>query len=351
MISDIRLQRFRSYKDDSFEFDPGVNIIVGPNASGKTNLLEAILAIARGNSFRAKDAELISFGKPWARIDTSTPARTVKLQRQDNGQVRKEYEINDRKLTRLALNKQIPTVLFEPNHLLLLHGSPELRRDYMDRLLEQLVHGYSQLLRDYKRALAQRNALLKHSSDAARQLFAWDIRLSETGGKIAAERLNLLARLDKKFNRTYQALAGSKDKEVLLSYETICQANDYTSSLIKQLEARQASDIERGYTSAGPHRDDLAVSFNGHPASETASRGETRTTLLALKIIELELIEESRGQKPILLLDDVFSELDGARRMALTEAIKDHQTFITTTDADVVVQHFMDRCHIIPLGK
>lgn len=349
MIGDIRLQGFRSYRNESFEFDPGVNIIVGANASGKTNLLEALLVVSRGTSFRVKDQELIEFKAPWARLDTNTPQRTVKLLRQDNGLINKEYEISGHKLKRLPLSRQIPVVLFEPNHLLLLQGTPDLRRGYIDDLLEQLAPGYSQLLRDYKRALAQRNSLLKQGNRATNQLFAWDVRLSQIGGQIATQRINLTNRINKKLNRNYQKLAGSRSKKVRLSYQTTCQPEDYTSSLLKQLEARQATDIERGFTTVGPHRDDLLISFNDRPAADVASRGETRTTLLALKILELELIEESRGAKPLLLLDDVFSELDGARRKALTEIIKDHQTFITTTDADVVVQHFMDRCHIIPL--
>ncbi len=350
MITDIRLQRFRSYRDESFEFDPGVNIIVGANASGKTNLLEALMVVSRGKSFRARDNELIAFGAPWARLDAHSPenVRTIKLLPKENT-ISKEYEISGQKFKRLAMAKQLPAILFEPNHLALLHGGPELRRDYLDNLLEQLEPGYSQLLRDYKRALAQRNALLKQGHSASSKLFAWNIRLSEMGGKIAVSRLGLLEKINKKFNKIYQKLAGSRRATVGLSYVTECQIEDYASSLLKKLEASQDTDIERGFTGIGPHRDDFLITFNTRPAAEVASRGETRTALLTLKIIELELVEKSRGQKPLLLLDDVFSELDGARRRALTEIIKDHQTFITTTDADVVVQHFLDRCHVIPL--
>ena len=352
MIVDLRLQKFRSYKDESFEFDDRVNIVVGPNASGKTNLLEAIMVICRGGSFRAKDNELIAFRAPWARLDAhiNEQTRTIKILRQNNDTTTKEYEINNHKLKRLLLAKQLPVVLFEPNHLQLLHGSPELRRDYLDNLLEQTLAGYGRLLRDYKRTLVQRNALLKRDAQAPSQLFAWNIRLSELGGQVANHRINLVKRINKKLNKIYQSLAGSRKIKVLLTYDSAIKSDNYASSLLQQLEARQGIDLERGFTSVGPHRDDLLVKFNQRLAAEIASRGETRSTLLSLKVIELELVEESRGQKPLLLLDDVFSELDGARRRALTEIIKDHQTFITTTDADVVVQHFMDRCHIIPLG-
>lgn len=351
MITDIRLQRFRSYRDESFEFDNGVNIIVGANASGKTNLLEALLITAKGSSFRAKDTELIARGAPWARLDAHTPngLRTTKLLKQEDEAVRKEYEINEQKLKRLVLGKRLPFVLFEPNHLLLLQGSPDLRRDFIDTLLEQLIPGYSQLLKDYKRALSQRNALLKTMNGKNHQLFVWDVKLSQLGGGIAAHRIELIRRINTRLSKIYKTLAGNRCTTVTLVYDTVCKLDNYASDMLKQLEHRHHKDIERGFTSVGPHRDDMIVLFNNKPASETASRGETRTTLLALKILELELVEENREQKPILLLDDVFSELDGARRQALTEAIRDHQTFITTTDADVVVQHFMDKCRIIPL--
>lgn len=350
MLSDIRLQRFRSYRDESFEFGRGVNIIVGPNASGKTNLLEAVLVACTGSSFRVKDSELVAFGAPWGRIDarTSDGLRTVKLMVQESGLVKKEFVVSDQKLLRLSLPKTLPAVLFEPNHLLLLHGSPEQRRDYLDGLLEQTVPGYAKARRDYRRTLAQRNALLKKG--LASQLFAWNVRLSETGAQLAQQRSQLVARIDERLNDLYQDLAQSAAAEVRVSYLASCPIEQYSSNLLQALEKRQAVDIERGYTTVGPHREDLRITFDGREASEVASRGETRTVLLALKIMELQLLEESRGSKPFLLLDDVFSELDGKRRKALTEVIGGYQTFITTTDADVVVQHFMGSCTIIPLG-
>ncbi|HTE22549.1 MAG TPA: DNA replication and repair protein RecF [Candidatus Limnocylindria bacterium] len=352
MLDSVRLQRFRSYRDESFEFDPGVNIIVGPNASGKTNLLEALLVSYTGGSFRAKDGELVAFGAPWARLDVLGPGggRTVKLLVQENGLVKKEFVIGDQKLVRLSLQKSLPVVLFEPNHLLLLHGSPDLRREYMDALLEQTVAGYGKIRRDYRRALAQRNALLKRGASARGQLFAWDIRLSEIGARIASERNALVRRMNGQLGLLYHSMARSRANTVTVTYAASCDITQYSSSLLHALEKRQDVDIERGYTTIGPHREDLVVAFDGREASQVASRGETRTILLALKVMELQFIEEARGTQPILLLDDVFSELDGARRRALTEVISGYQTFITTTDADVVVQHFMNKCRIIPLG-
>lgn len=352
-ISNIRLQRFRSYRNESFEFDPGVNIIVGPNASGKTNMLEALLVACTGSSFRARDSELVAHGAPWARIDVREHdgSRTVKLLVQENGSVKKEFVVHNQKLARLSLQKTVPTVLFEPDHLQLLHGQPELRRDYLDGLLENTLPRYGKVRRDYRRALAQRNALLKRGPDAKSQLFAWNIRLSEIGSQLAVERNKLVERMNERIAGLYQGLAHSERAHVSVAYAAGCDIAQYGSSMLQALEKRTEKDIERGFTTIGPHREDMLVTFDGRDAAEVASRGETRTVLLALKIIELQLVEEARDMKPLLLLDDVFSELDGARRKALTEVIKGYQTFITTTDADVVVQHFMDNCHIIPLGS
>ncbi|HSX53077.1 MAG TPA: DNA replication/repair protein RecF [Patescibacteria group bacterium] len=350
MITDIRLQHFRSYPEAAFELSPGVNIIVGPNASGKTNLLEALLVLARGNSYRGTINELVEFKKPWARLDAHTPNGTRSVKIESPGDTsKKSFEINGQTYTRLSLDKSVPVVLFEPQHLQLLTGRPDLRRDYLDDLLEQTIVDYSKMRRDYRRTLAQRNSLLKQGPAATNQLFAWNIRLSELGGQIATHRYDLIEVLNSQAQKLYQRLASSKAK-VELSYQAAWPTDTYSSQLLKKLESSTQLDFARGFTAYGPHRDDLEVLLNAHPAQASASRGEIRTLLLTLKILEMRLLEEKRGQKPLLLLDDVFSELDGARRRALTDFLKDYQTFITTTDADVVIQHFTNVCNVIALG-
>ncbi|HSX45294.1 MAG TPA: DNA replication and repair protein RecF [Candidatus Saccharimonadales bacterium] len=353
MLNTIRVQNFRSYKDDSFEFDDSVNIIVGPNASGKTNLLEAILMICAGKSYRAKDQETIKYGRPWARIEAYTPNanRILKLINNPAGSVEKNLTINDQISRRITQPKQLAVVLFEPNHLQLFLRGPEARRDYLDDLLEQTVVGYGSLRQQYKRALAQRNRLLKqHPTDVRQQLFAWNVRLSELGGHIVTERQKLVATIDQKLPKLYNKLANSRAK-VRASYDSKVPLNQYSSQFLHKLDASVELDLERGFTAYGPHRDDLKITFAGHDIQDSASRGEIRTLLLALKIIELDIVEKRYEQRPILLLDDVFSELDGARRRALTNFLQDYQTFITTTDADVVVQHFTGNSRIIPLVK
>jgi len=347
MLTDIRLQQFRSYTDTAFELNPGVNIIVGPNASGKTNLLEAILVLARGSSYRADTSDLLQFGQSWARLEAHTAegqTRTFKLQ--SSPTLDKKFEIDNQAATRLTPTKAIPAVLFEPNHLLLLTGSPDLRRTFLDDLIEQTEHGFGTTRRHYRRVLAQRNALLKHNKATAEQLFVWNIRLSELGGQIAKQRLALLARLNEKISDLYSELA-RRPSEVTLGYATRFPLATYESALLHKLEADADLDRLRGFTAAGPHRDDLTVLLDGHPLQDSASRGETRTLVLALKILETQTLEAALSRKPLLLLDDVFSELDGKRREALTEFLKDYQTFITTTDADVIVRHFTEGSSII----
>jgi len=350
MISTIRLQNFRSYRDESFEFDGGVNIIVGPNASGKTNLLEAILVLARGSSFRARDTELIKFDCPWARLDGffGKHSRSLKLEGSD-GNVSKSYLLDDKLYKRLSLDKTVPVVYFEPNHLQLITRGPDQRRDYMDELLERSVPGFKVLATGYKRTLAQRNTLLKRGPrQGGQQLFAWDIRLSELGEKIAQERQRLVDDINKDLSKSYSKI--SKKKTVVrLEYQSQFTPERYGSKLLHKLEANASLDYERGFTAYGPHREDFALHLNERHAGTSASRGENRSLMLALKIFELNLIEKARGQKPIFLLDDVFSELDGSRRHALVDYLKKHQTIITTTDADSVIEHFTEGHNLIPL--
>ena len=353
MIQSLRLQNFRSYTDDSFEFGEGVTIIVGPNASGKTNLLEALLVSCRGGSYRVKDSDLIKYDGPWARLDVATDlgVRTTKLIPTLDGKVSKEFIITDKPIKRLGLQHSVPVVLFEPNHLQLLHGSPEHRRDYLDDLLEQTTPGYATLRRSYKRTLAQRNRLLKLGpAHAGTQLFAWNIRLSQLGGELFEHRRALVKELATGVQELYQSLSHSK-APVALTYVSTCSQDQYSSDMLHRLEQLTSRDFERGFTAYGPHRDDLVIELSGKQMALSASRGETRTMLLALKILELQNVESARGKKPVLLLDDVFSELDGSRRRALTEVLRDYQTFITTTDADVVVDHFMDTCTVVALDS
>jgi DNA replication and repair protein RecF len=351
MITYVRLQQFRSYKDGSFEFNPGVNIIVGPNASGKTTIIEAVLVALQGKSFKARDAELLQQSAEWARIDLGTEdtSRICKLVTEYE-KIIKTFEIAGQVYKRLPAAKTIPVVLFEPNHLLLLHGSPDLRRTYLDDLIGQLLPGFESTRRHYKRVLSQRNALLKlHTAPASDQLFVWNLRLSELAGKIVSERQTLIARFNSVISQLYSEISGKKS-EILLEYSTLVPAAQYQTKLLQKLEHSFARDSALGFTSHGPHREDVYISINGQSAAQAASRGEIRTLLLSLKMLEAGFVEEARKLRPVLLLDDVFSELDGKRRQALVSFLKPYQSLITTTDADVVIEHFTNQANVIPLS-
>lgn len=352
MITSVRLQNFRSYKDGSFEFDPGVNIVVGPNASGKTNLLEAVMVLSRGGSFKARDIELVQFKKPWARLEGNfeKQSRVVKIETSGE-QAIKTFVIDEKPFKRLGLERTIPVVLFEPNHLQLVSRGPEGRRDYFDDLLERSQPHFKTLSAGYRRTLAQRNTLLKqHRTRATQQLFAWDIRLSELGSQIALARQQLIDEINKGISKNYSKIAGKRCK-VELRYDCQFPAANYASRMLSKLEKNVDLDFERGFTGSGPHREDILFYLNNQPAAASASRGETRSLLLALKIFELELIAKTRGLPPIFLLDDVFSELDGKRRRALVDHLAGRQTIITTTDAEAVIEYFSNNHNLISLAN
>lgn len=346
MVSNIRLQNFRSYNDSSFEFEERVNIIVGPNASGKTNLLESIYIACRGKSFKAKDEELIKINMPWARIDSFTDGGSlvVKIMLSQES-TSKEFIVNSKPYKRFTKNMVQPVVIFEPNHLLLINGSPELRRGYLDDIIEMHDESFHNIRQDYRRTILQRNALLKSGKRNPQLIFVWDLRLSKLAEQIVTKRIELIELFNKNVGDIYSDVANRKSK-VILTYKTPCNVKQYSSSLLKHLELNRDKDYERGFTGFGPHREDIEILLNNKPAITTASRGEVRTLLLALKIAELQILKD-KEQAPILLLDDVFSELDGRRRSALTAHVKKYQTFITTTDADVVAKNFAKDTNLI----
>lgn len=352
MITSVRLQQFRSYTEGLFEFENGVTIIVGPNGSGKTSVIEALHYACTGVSFRGSDEDVLQSSKDWARIDalfSDGSNRTVKLVRGPE-RVQRTYEIDDVIKKRLSPNLKIPVVLFQPQDMSILTGEPQARRDMLDAILQKIVPSYEQNLKNYKRILHQRNALLKSERKPQKdELFVWDLRLSEFGGVIHGARQAYIDAVAKNIQKEYKAISSKKDAvEALYVYDV--QGADYAAGMLKQLSERYEKDIARGFTSVGPHRDDLSLTIKGEDVRTAASRGETRSLLLALKIIEMKHMEHVSGIKPTVLLDDVFSELDGARRQLLASVLAPYQTVITTTDADLAIDYFSNKAHLIALG-
>lgn len=341
MITSLELHNLRLFESVSYEFEPGVTIIIGPNASGKTTVLEALLLACQGSSYRAADGAVVRGGKDWARIeavqsDDTIRKLTIKVV---DEKTEKKFTIQGKEYKRLPARQKIPTVLFEPNQLVRLTSSPELRRSLLDDLLQQIDPEFSHNRKAYLRALSQRNNLLKDPAQARKQIFAWNVRLSEYGAQVVKSRRALLSLINEKISELYSELAG-KHHTLQLEYESRISPENYGAGLLRALEANLEKDITRGFTGYGPHRDDIVFYLNNASLKDTGSRGEVRTTLLAMKVVEAQLLSEKTGKDPILLLDDVLGELDGYRRKTLAKLLNNYQTFITTTDADIVKRQF-----------
>lgn len=339
-LQDVTLRNFRSYSEASFEFENGVNIIVGPNASGKTNLLEAVHCICLGKGLRVGDSSLIKNDETWLRVDAirGDDKRSFIVEKNPNQQKSKKRNIiNDKIHSRLKFDNLIPVVAFQPDDLRLTSGSPERRRNYIDKLLSQIIPSYKSDLSAYERVLKQRNTALKNNTINSSQLFAWDIQLVDIGSRIVRSRTSIIDKINNRVSSVYSEVAGS-DNQLLLTYSSSIPLNNFNEGFLSLLEKNKSIDLNRGVTSAGPHRDDILIDINSNKLKEVGSRGENRTFVLALKFLEIEILHEVHKKAPIILLDDVFSELDGKRRKMLTKYLKDKQTIITTTDADMIIK-------------
>ena len=345
VYQELSLSNFRSYQKDVFGFGESVTIIVGPNGSGKTNLLEALYVLSTGGSFRAADRDLVRRGQAGFRLE----ARYGEQQRRlayhlsaDGTTFEKQFEIDATKRARLGHEQRLPVVLFEPTHLKILLEAPSLRRDYLDSLLVRVQPDYAWLHHQFERVLVQRNAVLRRhlsSLQLQEQLFGWDVKFVQLAEQLVGRRQALTDRLAAEIGALYSTIA-NRPQVVGVTYQRSVAAIDYQAGLLKQLQADLPRDVQRGFTGRGPQRDDLIISLNGAPAAVAASRGELRSLLLALTLFELSMVEEVTQNSPLLLLDDVFSELDATRRRMLASLAKDYQTIITTTDADAIVEHF-----------
>jgi DNA replication and repair protein RecF len=337
MIRSLRVQHVRTHDDYTLQIAPDVTVIKGANGSGKTSLLEALYIALQGSSFKGSDKDVVGRGEDWYRIDVAyadLPGRTVKFEPgRESG--RKQFIIDEKKFYRLPQQYKEPVVLFEPDDLRLLNGSPERRRRFIDQFIAQIDPNYGTILRRYERVLKQRNILLKRQASKD-DFFAWDVSLSEYGSKVIEKRQQFTMRLDEKLNDTYKAIA-DRDDSVSMRYSHRYDGT-IQQRLLMELHQTQAKDLVLGYTTAGPHRHDVMFEFNNSPALSVASRGEVRSIVLALKFLEIGIIEQTTGKKPIVLLDDVFSELDEKRQKHLTTLTKSHQIIITSATSGNLIK-------------
>lgn len=326
IIKSLAIENIRCHRVFSQRLSSSITVITGRNGSGKTSLIEAIMVAATGRSFKGTDSELLRSGAQWWRIGLKldNQERTVKYQPE-----RKQFIIDEKSTFRLPAAEKYPIVLFEPDDLRLLGGSPSRRRQFIDRFASQLMPDYGRAVRRYERALLQRNKLLKQGA-SSNDLFAWDVSLAKYGAYITEARQRLIKRLDSGLDAVYHTIAQTDDN-VTVHYSQ--KANTSEQSLFADLERQTERDKMLGYTSVGPHRHDILFNLNGSPAVQTASRGEVRTIILSLKFLVVEIVEETTGQKPIILLDDVFSELDEKRQTHLVTKFQNHQIIMTSVAA------------------
>ncbi len=337
-IKRVSLHNIRSYELHTLDVDPHTTLILGQNGTGKTSLLEAVYYLCRGTSFRGSDKDLIRHDKAYGAMkieleDGTSRRASISLV---NKKTTKEFIVNDKKSLRLPVKQRLPVVLFEPDELRVLTSSPSRRRDFLDGVISRLVPQYAATLSRYARTVLQRNELLKQRESMTQSnwestLFAWDVKFAELATAIVSDRKAFVATSNSHLSRLYSQIAGN-EQIVEVSYSTQITQTDYQQQLIYALQSSRQLDSLRGYTSVGPHRDDFTIALSGHLASETASRGELRSIMLAYKLLEVELQQVSTTIAPLILMDDVFSELDTSRETSLMHALEHYQTIITATN-------------------
>jgi len=339
VVTKLSVQNIRSHDSFVTDLSPKTTIITGINGSGKTSLIEAIYIALQGTSFKGADKDILRNNKPWWRIDIAFDDDSKRVITFDPSRSSKKQFIIDEKINyRMPIKHKYPVVLFEPDDLRLLNGSPTRRRQFIDRFISQLDPLYSATLHKYERALKQRNNLLKKPYTQYDELFVWNVALSEYGAYIIEKRTLFIEQINSQLNDSYNAIARSKDfVSVHYSHTSI---GDVKQKLMHEFHAQMERDKILGNTSVGPHRHDVIFQFNNSPALSVASRGEVRTIVLALKFLEVDIIEQITNIKPIILLDDVFSELDSKRQEQLLNS--DNQTIITTTHKPITKNEYQE---------
>ncbi|MGP1406991.1 DNA replication/repair protein RecF [Selenomonas sp.] len=361
----LQLKNFRNYSELELSLSPNINVLLGENAQGKTNIAEALYYAAMGRSHRTTtDSDLIAWDASEARLHLLFERLDVdntlefQFQRGKRRIMRKNGEIIKTK----ELFGTFNAVLFSPEDLFLIKGAPSERRRFLDSELSQASPAYGHELMQYARILMQRNNLLKKIKERRAKkdmLLLWDGQLAESAARIVEKRFLAVKKLNMLANLMQRRISAGKEN-LSLSYELYGCAEEppcVTSGLIpwynKKLEESRELDILRGSTSVGPQRDDILLKVNGINLRSFGSQGQQRTGVLALKLSELEFLRSETGEYPILLLDDVMSELDRTRRERLMEFISKEriQTLITATDEAYLPMKITGNIFYIVSGK
>lgn len=349
LITKLSLTHFRNYESCVFEPEKGINLIVGENAQGKTNLLEAVFYCCFGRSHRtSREKDLIAYDESYALIQlnsmrTETSHELHVRLSQTEGRRIKADGLPLRRIGELM--GLLNCVLFAPEHLSIVKDGPAERRRFLDMELSQTYPAYFFLLQQYMRALRQRNALLKavrEQPELRATLPVWTQQLAQLGWKLMAYRSSFCERLSQLASENHAEISGGRER-LCVQYRPDCDCSDETS-LLARMEENLKEDLRRMTTTRGVHRDELALTLGGREIRSFGSQGQQRTAALALKLSELDLIRAETHEWPILMLDDVMSELDEKRQRYLLERILPVQTLVTATSQGV---DWPNACHFV----
>lgn len=343
-VKKLSLNSFRNYDKEEFEFGKGINVLYGDNAQGKTNAVEALFFTCTGYSPRARrDKQFIKYDSNRADIHSFCETRfgSVDIKASFFSEGNKKIFVNGTEITRTGeLLGNVNAVYFNPSELKLVTEAPEDRRRFMDISVSQIKRSYYYALQTYKKIILQRNNLLKCRDEhlIGQTLSVWDRQLAPVAARIICDRVDFLTRLAPKAKQIHSFLTdGKEDLQVSTDSEYSGSEKEVEAKFLKGLSECFYKDLDLGYTSIGPHRDDIKLTINGKEVKIYGSQGQMRTVALSLKLAEKEIFKERYGENPLLILDDAFSELDYSRQKKLLEKIEDTQVFITCTGIDTKV--------------
>ena len=339
IVEKVELNNFRNYLNQEIKFKDGINVIYGDNAQGKTNLVEALYFCSIGKTFKScKEKDLIRFSSETAQIKLEVKKNIGKIKIETNifKTQKKVIKVNGGYLNKVAdLYGNLVTVFFSPNDLKLVKDAPGDRRKFLDVSISQLSRKYLLLLIKYQQIMDERNALLKSKisvEEMLPQIDIWNRYISKVAKDIITQRAKYVAMLNEYASKVHRYLTdGEENLEV--SYQTQADTiENCENEIYQKLKESFEKDYQVGFTQTGPHRDDLKLIVNGIDIKTFGSQGQQRSVALSLKLAEKEILKDKLGEYPILILDDVFSELDENRVERLLKLLKNGQTFITTTE-------------------
>lgn len=335
-IKEIELKNFRNYKEERISFSENINIFLGRNAQGKTNLLEGIYLNAFGKSFKnVRDKDLIRFGEEYCRVRTVFESddgeNTIEILIHKDGKKGIKADGIELKKTSELLERMF-IIIFSPEDLKIVKEEPEKRRRFIDRELCQISSGYLSDINNYKRVLKQRNMYLKEEDMNMSLLDVWDEQLAFFGSRVTEKRRKFIEKASVISKEIHSSITGETEKLDLKYEPNIYFEKNIEEKFYEVLKLCRYEDVRNRTTGRGPHRDDLKISANGVDLRKFGSQGQQRTAALSLKLSEIKIVEEEKEERPVLLLDDVLSELDNERQIYLMNSLGKNQMFITTTD-------------------